>query len=382
MIYAIYEGNMERLEQKMTRIQNKCRKYGCDFLYREVGEEFRELENDEGTKITARFVLVEAEGVAVVNGWKFIASVQHTKAGNIINRVCNIEVPSRYYTSKPVCEHCHSTRARKDTYIVMNESTGEFKQVGRSCLKDFTGGMSAAAVAEYTAAFEQLIQGEAPEGGHYRPYLDTVDFLKHVAETVRHFGYVKSDPESYERSTAIRACQYYEANHGRGFKEIVKEMEEVGFDADSEGARKMTEEALKWIAGQEETSNYIHNLKTAASLEYNDFKQAGLLASMFQAFSRDVARKQAKEAEASSKYYGNVGDRVKVKMVSIKIVTGWETEWGYTAIYKMMDEVGNVFTWKTSKAIEADEAIIIGTVKAHTEFRGVKQTELTRCKVA
>ena len=49
-----------------------------------------------------------------------------------------------------------------------------------------------------------------------------------------------------------------------------------------------------------------------------------------------------------------------------------------------VDENGNVYTWKTSGGIYCDESIdeveLKGTVKAHNEYRGVKQTELTRCK--
>ena len=111
--------------KKITRIKNKCLKYGCDFHFEEVGEEFRELTDERKNKYTARFVVVDVEGVAVVNGWKFIASVEHTEKGNIIRAACNIEVPERYYTSSPICEHCKSKRFRKDTYIVMNEETGE-----------------------------------------------------------------------------------------------------------------------------------------------------------------------------------------------------------------------------------------------------------------
>ena len=188
MRYAIYEGNMERLDKKMARIQNKCRKYGCDFRCEEVGEEFRELKDDNGCTYTARFVIIEAEGVAVVSGWRFIASVEHTSKGNIINRACDIEIPERYYTGQPMCEHCNSRRGRKDTYIVMNEETGEFKQVGKSCLKDFTNGMSATVVAQYIAAFDDLIKGEEPcEGCRIERYIETEEWLRYVAETIRHF---------------------------------------------------------------------------------------------------------------------------------------------------------------------------------------------------
>ena len=38
MKYAIYEGNLDRLEKKLKRIFNKCKAYGCDFHYQQTGE--------------------------------------------------------------------------------------------------------------------------------------------------------------------------------------------------------------------------------------------------------------------------------------------------------------------------------------------------------
>lgn len=389
MRYAIFEGNMERLEKKMARIQNKCRKYGCDFRFELAGEEFRELKDEDGEKYMARFVIVEAEGVAVIGGWKFIASVEHTAKGNIINRACDIEVPERYYTGQPVCEHCNSKRARKDTYIVMNEETGEFKQVGKSCLRDFTHGMNAEAVAQYTAAFESLIAGEQPcEGCPYVRYFDTEEWLHYVAETIRHFGYVKQNCDR-GASTRSRAGEYYSFEHGGTFDRktaarIREEMDACGFNEDSEEAKAETAAALAWLAEQAEENNYMHNLKIACALKYIPLKHLGITASLFPTYNRELEREaerrtQEKAAQASD-WVGCVGSRVEVKVAEIAAVTGWETQWGYTKIYKIVDEAGNVFTWKTSAWVEDDIKTIKGTVKSHNEYRGTKQTELTRCK--
>ena len=86
MEYAIYEGNMERLEKKLTRIFNKCKAYGCDFHYQQTGEVFKELKDENGKTYNARFVLVEAEGTAVINDWEFIAEVDHTEKRKYYHR--------------------------------------------------------------------------------------------------------------------------------------------------------------------------------------------------------------------------------------------------------------------------------------------------------
>jgi hypothetical protein len=393
--FAIYEGNMERLEKKITRIRNKCRQYCCDFHYAEVGEEFRQIKDEQGQEYTARFVLVEAEGKAIVNGWKFIAVVEHSEKGNIINKTCDIEVPERYYTCDPVCEHCNSKRYRKDTFLVMNEGTGEFKQVGKSCLKDFTSGMSAEGVAQYTALFEELIAGETPCGGRGETYHPVKEFLMYVAETIKHFGYVRTQYGG--RSTRDRAFDYYMIEHGGRFfpkeKECLKEeMQSVSFNANTDENAIHVSEALAWLDAQNEDNNYMHNLKTACSLEYTTYRNLGLLTSLFPTYNRELkyqAEKTEQErqnalkkaSEQNSMYIGSVGDRIEIDVQSIECVTSWETQYGTTKIYKIVDTNGNVYTWKTSNYI-GEVSKIKGTVKNHNEYRGVKQTEITRCKVA
>ena len=164
----------------------------------------------------ARFLLVEAEGTAVVNDWEFVASVEHTENGNVFSGILGIEVPSRYYNSKPICEHCNTNRFRKYTYIIRNKKTGEFRQVGKACLKDYTGGMSAEAVAQYISLFDSMIAGEAPDTGcRIEHYLDKEKYLQYAAETIRLFGYVKSGSEE-RQGTAVRALDYYEASQWQG----------------------------------------------------------------------------------------------------------------------------------------------------------------------
>lgn len=393
MTYSIYEGNMERLQKKMVRIQNKCKKYGCDFHFEVVGEEFKDIETGEydietgePITVTRRFVLVEAEGRAIVNGWQFVASLEHTEKGNIINKAIEIEVPERYYTGSPICEHCGNKNI-KYAYIVMNTETGEFKEVGRSCLKDFTFGMSAEGVAQYTAAFNELIEGEVVTGGgRNETYFDVAELLKYAAETILHFGYVKSDDAD---STKGMVTDFYGYDHGwisyyESKKKIRNLMDSVKFNKDSKEATKMAEDAMAWLNEQEESNNYMHNLKVACGLEYTAWKNVGIIVSLFPTFNKDLELQAKKKAEEENKkvsqFVGEVGKRIEIAVKDFRVVTGWETQWGYTCIYKITDTDGNVYTWKTQSDIPAECESIKATVKEHKEYNGEKQTEVTRCK--
>ena len=396
MRYSIPEVNMESLRKKMTRIQNKCRKYGCDFRFEVVGEEFREL--DELTSI--RCFIVEAEGIAIINDWQFVASLEHTEHGNIINKAIEIEVPERYYTSAPICEHCKTNHMRKYTYIVHNVKTDEFKQVGTACLKDFTFGMSATAVASYEDALHEV--EEATVCGYHgfaggEMMYKQQEYLQFVIECVNKFGYAKT---SEENATVNRVHRYMTAL----FKECsskkdvewrerqIAEMERVGFQWDTESNRETAEKALEWALKQEANSNYMQNLlvvcKQNRVAEHNVGILASLIPTYYKAIERELKLAAQKADEAKSEWQGEVGQRLTVIIKDWRVVASWESSFGYNqtvAIYKLVDENGNVYTWKTSGGIYCDESIdeveLKGTVKAHNEYRGVNQTELTRCKV-
>lgn len=95
---------------------------------------------------------------------------------------------------------------------------------------------------------------------------------------------------------------------------------------------------------------------------------------------------------STSEYLAEVGEKVDLK---VKLIGVYEygTNFSYYGemnyIYTFKDEKGNVVVWKTSKDLcfdnelkEGDEVSLKGTVKALDEYKGVKQTVLTRCKVA
>ena len=399
MVFKIPEENIEKLRKKAEKIKRKCEKLGCLFTYEETGEEYEKYKDENGDEITVRYILVEAEGKAVVNGWQFVGSVEHTDKGNIISCVCAEDngIPKMYYDSRPFCEHCGRKRYRKSTFLLRNEEGGRYMQVGRNCLRDFTGGMSVEGVSMYESFLHAAEEAQSGHGLHLKPYYNTTEWLHFVAETIIHFGYVKSQStysEDYDpsvRSTAQRAFEYWQALNGRFrmqteyLRELKAEMDAVGFDENSPKALQMTKDALAWLEEQPEDKGvYIHNLKVACSLEYTDGRNHGLLASLFPAWKKDleikIEKKKKEEKEKLSEYVGEIGKRISFVPVEAEVVTSWDTQFGLTMLWKITDKDGNIFIWKTSNNVHEGTSMITATVKEHTEFRGVKQTVITRCR--
>lgn len=385
MTYEIYEGNMERLSKKLNTIQNKCGKYGCEFHFEELGESFREIKDESsGETRIARFVKVEVSGKAQIADWEFIATIEHGTPTNIIRSFRpEVAVPDRFYTADTYCDHCNTRRTRKDTYVIRNTETGEFKQVGKSCLRDFTGGLSAEQVASYISWFDEVIKGEYVEPG-FKPYYYVDEVLLNAVESVRLYGYTKTETYGYAESTRDIVIEQI-----RQFGNYSKRIENDGFNPLHSGNTEKAQAIMSWAKALPDEFGYISNLKATMSKTCCEHRDIGIIVSAVASYNREMeyqSRKVAQMKQASkSQWVGNEGDRIELHNLQIRLLTSWETMYGYTYLYKFIDEHGNTFTWKTGKWLgeggENQRISLKGTVKKHTEFNKELQTELTRCSV-
>ena len=391
--FYIHEANIERLRAKVNRIRNKCMKYGCDFVYSEIGEEFRTIHPGTEREQVARFIIVEAEGTAVINGWEFVASIEHLSNGNIINTVKDIDIPKRYFTADCDCEHCHSHRHRKETYLVFNEETGEFKQVGSSCLCDFTQGLSAEVAASYISCFEDMMEFEAPPEGHsFTRYYDLTEILKYAIQYIKDLGYASTQAEMPTKERVFDAYLY---DHGTPMsnyvvEEIHKYRNKFNPNYNDPELLKEVEEVIEHASNLSGDSAYENNLKVIAKAGFVSGSNMGYAVSMPTVFNRYkerearriAAEKVLQEEIKASEHVGSIKERITINNPTVSVITSWETEWDYVTRYKIVAD-GNVYMWDTSSYIELSQKIdkIVGTVKKHDEFRGVKQTWLTRCRV-
>lgn len=390
--YFIHEGNLDRFEKQMHQIERKCKKYGNDFRYSVLGEDFRKVKGSDEILHLTRFIEVEVEGSLKFDNWVFVAVVEHTEKGNIIRQYdTNQKVPEVYYYSDTTCEHCNTKRRRKDTFLIYNAESDVWKQVGRSCLKEFTSGLDAETVARWISSWDTIIEYESvPSGYSFTKYYNLRDILLYSAGCISKFGYFKSD-SMY--STSSRTLDYYQAdNEGhlvsdRKLEDVRKEMETVKFYAYSSDNQKLVDAAIEWLSSQPDDDQYIHNLKVACSGEYITGREFGLVCSLIRAYQRtlEIKDKQKKQEEEDSKsnHIGSVGDKITFEVSEFKCLSSEYTQFGPQYFYKFLDNRGNVYTWSTGTYISEESMPfqLTGKVKAHNEFRGCKQTQLTRCKV-
>lgn len=431
-VFFIHEANMDNFERKMRTVENKCTRYGCDFEYKIIGEEMKvaPVRGEDGKFIPKRdpetgnimrfadgtylyvempqkFIKVYVNADFRINGWECIASVDRLDNGkNVITSFSGKEVPTRFYNMPNICEHCNTNRNRKYLFIIHNVETNEYKQIGKSCLMDYTRGMNASFIAWMNAQWKELEEYDAPTGGSgFVSYYDRDEALLVIAETIRCFGYVKrydfagnyNSDNTYDRSNT-----YLDYLTGRTafwtpemLRKVKQDLTVVGFNHNTEQNREYVKKALEWLDRQNEENSYIHNLKSVVSLTYVKMKHFGILASLFSGYDKALVREAERKEEEKrrqaeleagkvSEWQGEPRQKLSdIKVESFKYVRSGESQFGYWHLYEFKDVDGNIYKWFASRKITLENIVTLtGIVKSHDEFKGVKSTMLTRCKVS
>lgn len=390
MIYAIYEDFFEDVEKKLNRVAKKCIKHGNDFTFEIKGEEFRKKKNEFGITNNYKFILVEVDGTARIDNWECIAVLEIHDVGNIIRRInTEIDIPQRFKHTDNICEHCNTKRQRNNLYIIHNVETDEWKQVGGSCLKLYTGGLS----MEYVAAFmDGITELEEFDGivGHGKAYYHVDEIISYAVEVIEKTGYFNAQamlPTKYivlelMHNTLEKAIEIINEE----FKNARLDVRVSHHDFHKNNTENTVEKIISYYKNLEDDSEFVHNVKVMLNEEYVLPKNFGFLCYLPVGYAKHIEKEIEKAKKVETEHFGEIGKRYKDKVIeSVTLVTSWETQWGYTGIYKIIIEGGYVLTWKTNNSLYLNKGEefdkISFTVKEHKEYKGEKQTEVTRCKV-
>lgn len=425
MIYAICEDLFPDVEKKLCRIAKKCEKLGLPFVFERKGEEERKVYNERyGIIWYYNFILIEVEGTAKIHDWEFIATMEHMDAGNTIRRFNNeAEIPERFKTSENFCEHCASRRARKNLYLIHNVSTDEWKQVGGSCLKLYTGGLSMESIAHYMDGIVELENSNGKIPPNAKPMYNVLNIISRALEITNAVGYRPAGDQLPTRwmvsmllngnSDALDVINQHLMHEDPNGKTLCHR--DLYRDESLNEARKIVEYYLSLT----DNSEFTHNVQTIIKSESTSFKNFGFLCYLPTGYAkhlREMEERKTNNAE-NLEHFGEVGKRYKEEKVArFDLLTSWDNQFGYGRIYlyKITLASGEVLTWKTNKDIFeecwADDSnariceittkdgltleyysdnvrrytyvdTITFTVKAHSEYKSIKQTEVSRCKL-
>lgn len=344
-------------------------------------------------------VFVVGSRIKLAGGYRFVGTLEHAPDGNILRAVPGESIPLVYRTVDPTCDHCQLERRRKDTYIVASEDD-QYLQVGKTCLKDFVGHRSPAAIAawaEYLADLAHYIEEEYFDLGGSPTGIDAVYYLTLVAASIRLWGWTSRSKASDMGLPATADNALYWAdediktlapNHALKDKNGLQEYTRAGKPVETESADlDLAKAAMVWAADLEGDaiveSDYLWNLHIVAQSDGFTWRQVGLAASMIFAYQRhvnDLAEKLARGNGKPSIWVGDLKKRQQFDHLELVAVFSWESMYGVTFMHKFCDVDGNIIVWKTGSVCLDQGSIYAGkaTVKAHDTYKDEKQTVVTR----
>ena len=131
-VFRVAPEEFEHLQRRIQTLGRRARRIGV--------EPVRLI--DTGERDASGHALVLLSGRApVLADWTLAAIVEHRDGRAAVRPVG--EQGDRLAASAfaaAICEHCGLRRRRTRTYVVVHTDSGEVRQVGSGCLRDFLGG--------------------------------------------------------------------------------------------------------------------------------------------------------------------------------------------------------------------------------------------------
>lgn len=427
--YCIPSENLAELTRKIGKLTRKAEKMGLPQITITVGEtidvpfERRQCNEDAGGRTTytkletqeqidwaqshgnlvfKKYIKIELIGQTPrLAGWEFVATLQHMDVdGELVNLLKTSpfyeggKLPEQFRTASPEnCDHCMKViRTRKETFVVRNVETNEFKQVGRNCTQDFLGGIDPHNVAkglEYILlAATSCSEAEESMGWGSRDMgFGILDLLTNVAVMVRVDGWV-SRGRARTNDALSASC---DSALSLMFPPEQPSAHYLEFKANhpiTDEDKMLAEKALTYAREdleRDESNDYMFNLWVACNQKVVTYKTAGITASLIPHFIKEVERQTLKEIElrqlGDSKFVGQPKDRVILDVQVMKVITvGENSPWGSSQLHKMIDADGNSIVWFSSNGSIAagTKTTVVATVKEHKEREGIKQTIVNR----
>jgi len=404
--YRIPEERIESVTKKLKALSRKGEKLGTGAISYELkGSEVEEHVGEEGSKVFVRVILLTVSGTApAIAGYKFLGTITPAPGGNgnLFSGIPGQGKVSEELVNGPLtCDHCKTTRVRKNVFLVQSETDGSLLKVGRNCLKDFLGGTDPEAVAstaEYLISLEaDLSEAEyldAESFGSTASLWDIESFLGLVIDELRTSEYKSRTvaKANWGVSTADIVLDRLSPPKGSGLKAEVPSQEDL------EQARKL----LQWARSLQDDSDYTRNLRLLAEGRVVDRRTAGYVASIPGSYQRHLEREARDRLPtgAESSHVGTVGQRLDVSgTVTGRRTIESDSQWSDSlTLLKVVDDSGNVFSTFSSARLEVEwkdedgrlhfrsaevgtRVTLKGTVKGHSEFKGIKETQLSRVKV-
>ena len=383
--------NMEAIEKIIARLVKKGVKVQLDVTREAVKDvPVKRLTDDgvvEDTGLTESVSVVDFDltvANANLGAWELLGTKERLGDGAIYRG----NIPTEYKNADFNCDHCNTRRRRNKVAIIRHIDSGETKQVGYTCLSDFIGrelGAFGALIKGIDAIYLQVNYFGYCEYTSRNYYYNVNQFLQIAYNCIVNYGYIKPNNDYYdgEITTPERISNAYSdktdeyVDSDKVDTELIDKIKQAFYDFAKSHPSDFNHNVCVVLQQTCVGCKYAKYLYFIPTFYLNKVK--------WEARKQEAeAKKQAFMATLNNAYAGDVGDKITTEAT----LTGYsmfDGDYGVMYVYNFKDVQGRVLVWFTSKALtavnEGDTITIKGTIKKLNDYKGIKQTVLTRCKV-
>jgi hypothetical protein len=359
--FRVRVENLPSLRDRIERIDRRARRLGTGPVWLV----------DTGRREADRAVVVLQGDAPRLDGWRIAAVVRQRGADAQLRPVPgapSLRLPAERWRTAS-CDHCRVVRNRKETFLLFHDGDGAVRQVGSSCMRDFLGGHDPERLCRQ-AEYLLLAGAELSDadGGTAEPAatLELEAFLAHAARVVRRAGWT------------TRAAATDETPSSADQAEASLEHEAPLDPADRRLARGTIAWARELLPLKRDPSAFELDLVAAVNEPWITRRERGLICAAVMIRRRELAR-----ARVRSRHQGRVGDEIDVVGLVEYVFTRPSARWGSVHHAILRDLQGNRYRWWSSRPLPIEEYRayrLSGRVTAHDEYRGERETVLTRCR--
>jgi hypothetical protein len=317
-----------------------------------------------------------------------VARLQGIEGQNMITRFSDdpaLDLDT-YRNAPIICQHCGLNRSRKASWVVQ-DALGGLKQIGDSCVTLYFGVDIESLLATADKVYRTLGSDDEEEFGNGRSVQFSFElFASAVLWKTLTSGFVtKKQAEATDgQSTCAVAEELAGPVPERG------SLSRERYDRDLAALRQwrstftdqqnLFEQALDWWMEKDVKglSEFEHNCRLAIMSQ--DPRFLGLAAFALKLWANETfARKSS--STVTSAWVGEIKQRLTTT-ATVARLGSFETQYGVTTVVTFHDATGNVLVWKAScdpKVTLGAAYKVTGTITKHDDYKGTKQTVLSRC---
>lgn len=381
--YTVLANMRDGIRKKIQHIINKCHKNGvsCEFSISDVREQLVTNKNSNKTYLV-EVCDIDVEAHFKYNGWKALGMIQR-KDGIIQCYFDDESLINQYKNTDFHCDHCRK-RVHRNSVVILENEQCERKVVGTSCVKEFTNGLDGNLIAqfnEYTKflsdqdkELDMLLQGEYDESMSHDFYDSPSVKQSYSVAKILSVAIHIIDSYGWEPASSMNATWKHVYEYANNNIEIEDE----------------AIKAIEWVKSLKDSEfggSYLFNIRQIIDAEYCSANFFSLLVSLIPTFRKHERNRLLNEQKEANKnvstYIGNIGDKFNDSVTYIASYS-YQSHFGYGYFHIFRDDNGNILKWSTGSCVglnKGDKVLLHGRIKGHEEYRGEKQTSLTRCKV-